>query len=111
MNDSIEKDDEKFNDLITKQHPTLESFTESLKPVEDSIENDDNKMDDLLYLQSLSEEISEHATLEEKYEEEILIDQVTKMFDNDFRKRREADSSAELDPFAQFFNQEEDERW
>ncbi len=108
MSDSIKKDDEKFNDLITKQHPTFESFTESLSSTNDNIEDDDAKLENLAYLQDITQGPPEHASIEEKYEEEILIDQVTKMLDNDFRRRKE---SPDNDPFAPFFIQEEDERW
>ena len=108
MSDSIKKDDEKFNDLITKQHPTLESFAEHMASKDNGIESDDAKLENLAYLQDITQGPTEHASIEEKYEEEILIDQVTKMLDNDFRRRRE---SPDNDPFAPFFIQEEDERW
>ena len=65
MSDSIKKDDEKFNDLITKQHPT----SESLPSTNDNIEDDDAKLEILACLQDMTQGPPEHASLEEKYEE------------------------------------------
>jgi len=107
MNDSIENDDEKFNDLITKQHPTFESFAESVEESKDVIENDDAKLENLAYLQDITQGPPEHASLEEKYEEEIMINEVTKMLDKDFKRRLDNGE----DPFAQFFREKEDEQW
>jgi len=107
MSDSIQKDDEKFNDLITKQHPTFESFAESLPSKNDSIDDDDAKLENLAYLQDITQGPPEHASLEEKYEEEIMINEVTKMLDNDFKRRLQQGE----DPFAEFFRKKEDEQW
>jgi len=107
MSDSIQKDDEKFNDLITKQHPTYESFAESLPSTNDNIENDDAKLETLVYLQDITQGPREHDSLEEKYEEEIMINEVTKMLDNDFKRRLQQGE----DPFAEFFRKKEDEQW
>ena len=107
MSDSIKKDDEKFNDLITKQHPTFESFSESLPSKNDSIDDDDLKLEELAYLQDITQGPPEHASLEEKYEEEIMISEVTKMLDRDLRRRLDDGE----DPFAQFFKEKEDEQW
>ena len=102
MNNSIEKDDEKFRNLISKQRSTSESFVDSLRSDEDVIENDDNTMDDLLFYQSLSEDEPKHASIEEKYEEEIMIQEVTKIIEKNL-------VNCDDDPFAVFFNDEEDE--
>jgi len=99
MSNSIENDDKKFNDLITKQHPTFESFTESVEQSDDVIENDDAKLENLTYLQDITQGPPEHASLEEKYEEEIMINEVVKMLDKDFKSRFE---SPDNDPFAPF---------
>ncbi len=107
MSDSIKKDDDKFNDLIAKQHPTAESFYDSVKSKEDQIENDDEKLENLVYLQDITQGPPEHASLEEKYEEEIMISEVTKMLDRDLRRRLDDGE----DPFAQFFKEKEDEQW
>jgi hypothetical protein len=107
MSDSIQKDDEKFNDLITKQHPTFESFAESLPSKNDSIDDDDAKLETLAYLQDITQGPREHDSLEEKYEEEIMINEVTKMLDNDFKRRLQQGE----DPFAEFFRKKEDEQW
>lgn len=107
MNYSIKKDDEKFNDLITKQHPTFESFTESLSSTNNNIEDDDAKLENLIYLQDMTQGPQEHASIEEKYEEEIMISEVTKMLDRDLRRRLDDGE----DPFAEFFKEKEDEQW
>ena len=107
MSNSIENDDKKFNDLITKQHPTFESFTESVEQSDDVIENDDAKLENLAYLQDITQGPREHDSLEEKYEEEIMINEVTKMLDRDFKKRLEDGE----DQFAEFFREKEDEQW
>jgi len=107
MSDSIENDDKKFYDLITKQHPTFESYAESLPSKNDSIDDDDAKLENLAYLQDITQGPREHDSLEEKYEEEIMINEVTKMLDRDFKKRLEDGE----DPFAEFFKQKEDEQW
>lgn len=111
MSDSIQKDDEKFDELITKQHSTFESFTESKRSKEESIENDDAKLDEMLSLQESTETAPDPISIEQKYEEEILIHEVTKLLDNEFRRRRE-NSSQEFDenPFEQFFKKD-GSRW
>jgi len=78
MNDSLKKDDEKFRDLIAKQHPTFKSFADSRESEEDVIENDDDKMDNLLCLQSLNGEELKYNSIEEKYEDELLIEEFLK---------------------------------
>jgi len=85
MTDETRKDDEKFIDLVTKQHPTVNSYVRSLQKSEDVIEEDDNKMDDLLCLQSMSAEgdAIEEKSIEEKYEDELLIDHITKAVNQD----------------------------
>ena len=46
MPDQIEKDDEKFNRMIVKQHPTADSFfsAERKSKGQDKIEEDDERM-------------------------------------------------------------------
>lgn len=77
MANSIEKDDEKFNNLLVKQYPTLDEFVDSVKeqnPIKDVIESDDEKMDEMLLLESLSEDGQpEYNSIEEKYEVEIIL--------------------------------------
>ncbi len=73
MSDLIKKDDEKFDDLITKQYP--EGKLIKSEPSDDQIENDDAKMEDYLYLQAISEADEEvFNSVEEKYEIKILTE-------------------------------------
>ena len=85
MNDSLKKDDEKFKDLIMKQYPNFESFIDSLKSKKDVIENDDNKIDNLLCLQAMNKCVPEYSSIEEKYEDELLIEEFIKksLFERD----------------------------
>lgn len=82
MPDQIEKDDEKFNQMIVKQHPTADSFFKSERVAEgqDAIEQDDEKIDEMLMLQSMSEsEEPAYSSIEEKYEEQLIMDQVSEI--------------------------------
>jgi len=101
MSDSIKKDDEKFNDLITKQHHSFESFAESVQRPKDKIETDDEKMERLMDLQEGSDKNPDgNLSLEEKYENELMIQQVIKILD---------ESSEQEDPFAKFFKDDDEE--
>ena len=44
-----------------------------------SIEKDDEKMDEMLILQSLTETEPTHDSIEEKYKEQILMDEISEM--------------------------------
>jgi hypothetical protein len=101
MSDSISKDDKKFEGLFQKQ--SSDNDWPELKP-EGKIEEDDSKLDHLLFLQDIAQGQPEHASIEEKYEEEILINQVTKMLDGEINKQID-----EEDAFTKFFNKPEDE--
>ena len=93
----IEKDDKKFNDLSKKGHSVG-----SIKPfVDNRLKNDDEKMEDLLILQDLTETEPVYDSIEEKYEEEILIDSVTKMLNRKFQQAEQEGRP--------FFVKEEDE--
>jgi len=105
MSDSIQKDDEKFNDLVTKQPLAFEPFAEYLSPKDDCIDVDDDKLEKLLYLQDITQGPVEDSSLEEKYEEEIMINEVIKMLDKDIETRIEQGE----DPFEPFFIKKEDE--
>jgi hypothetical protein len=92
MADQIEKDDEKFNRMIVKQHPTADSFFRAERAAEgqDPIEKDDEKLDDMLMLQSLSEsEEPVYSSLEEKYEEQLIMDQVSEIVGRQLSKMNE----------------------
>lgn len=78
MNNSIEDDDKKFNKLITKQHSTCESFVSANSKPADSIEEDDEKLEKLLFFQDLTQTENKHESLEEKYEQEIIMEQISK---------------------------------
>lgn len=101
MSDSIKNDDKKFNDLITKQNSTYDSFIESNKELTD-IEKDDEKLDRLFEIQT--EEVTEHDSLEEKYETEILIQEITKLLGGVSKNRLEEGE----DLFSQFFIDEDE---
>lgn len=92
MPNQIEKDDEKFNKLIVKQHPTADSFfkSERTEKGQDPIEQDDEKLDDLLMLQSLSDKDEPvYDSLEEKYEEKIIMDEISEIVSRQLRKLNE----------------------
>jgi hypothetical protein len=78
MSDSIQKDDEMFNKLLTKQHPTLESFIDAQPKSNNVIDVDDAKMDEMLEIQTISglRKELEYSSLEEKYEEKLLIEKL-----------------------------------
>lgn len=78
MNNSIEQDDQALKGMLMKQHPEGPPVCKS----DDSIENDDIKLDELLVLQSLSEEIPESSSIEEKYEEELIFEQVAELINS-----------------------------
>ena len=85
MPDQIDKDDEKFNQMITKQHPTADAFFKAERVAEgqDSIEQDDEKIDELLMLQSMSETDEPiYDSIEEKYEEQIVMKEISEMVAN-----------------------------
>lgn len=85
MPDQIDKDDEKFNQMITKQYPTVDSFFKAERVAEgqDPIEQDDEKIDELLMLQSMSETDEPiYDSIEEKYEEQIVMKEISEMVAN-----------------------------
>lgn len=87
MSDPIKEDDAKFQDLLVKQFPTIHEFVESLPKSEDAIENDDIKMDDLLLLQSVASDGKiEYDSIEQKYEDEILMEEISKAVNEDIEK-------------------------
>ncbi len=109
MSDSIQKDDDKFNELIAKERSTTESYHDSVQETsEDNIENDDKKLDELFGLQESIDTPIEYNSIEEKYEQEIVIHQVTKLLDKAYQQRRDSDSDE--DPFEQFFKKD-GKRW
>ena len=75
MNNPTEKDDIHLKELFVKQHPHGPPVYEG----DNSIEKDDVKIDELLTLQSISEPIPEHDSIEEKYEEELVFKQVAEL--------------------------------
>jgi hypothetical protein len=81
MPDQIDKDDEKFNQMIVKQHPTADSFFKTQSKDKDAIEKDDEKMDELLTFQSMTEDVVEYGSIEEKYEEHLMMDEITKIIE------------------------------
>ena len=86
MANFLEKEDEKFREMMTKQN-----YDEPLLvPEDDKISNDDMRMDDLLVLQSMNEETPVQKTLEQKYEEEIAFKQVTDLIRKHFSDKRES---------------------
>ena len=92
MPDQIEKDDEKFNRMIVKQHPTADSFfsAERKSKGQDKIEEDDERMEELLMLQSLTEtDEPVYDSLEEKYEEKIIMDEVSEIVARQLSKLNE----------------------
>jgi len=44
-----------------------------------SIEKDDEKMEEMLILQSLIDTVPDYDSIEEKYEEQILMDEISEM--------------------------------
>ena len=78
MSDSIEQDDQKLKGMLIQQHPDGPPIIQS----DDSIETDDIKLDELLTLQSISEPLPEPPSIEEKYEEEIIFEQVAKLINS-----------------------------
>ena len=59
----------------------------------DQIENDDEKFEELLMLQSLSSDKEKpvYASLEEKYEEKIIMDEVSELVARQLAKMNETD--------------------
>jgi hypothetical protein len=85
MNDSIENDDQKLKGLFIKQYPDGPPIRES----DDSIENDDIKLDELLTLQSISEPMPEPSSIEEKYEEELVFEQIAELIQHRLATKEE----------------------
>ena len=83
MSDSIEQDDQKLKGMLIQQHPDGPPIIQS----DDSIETDDIKLDELLTLQSISEPLPEPPSIEEKYEEEIIFEQVAKLINSRLAKK------------------------
>jgi len=89
--ESIRQDDQKFCEMQAKQHPDGPPVCES----NDTIEKDDLKLDDLMVLQSLSEPPPEYSSIEEKYEEEIVFEQIAGLINqrlaetDDFKRKLE----------------------
>jgi hypothetical protein len=54
-----------------------------------SIEEDDEKMDEMLILQSLTETEIAYDSIEEKYEEQILMDEISEMIGRQLTKLNE----------------------
>jgi len=112
MSDPIKEDDAKFQELLVKQFPTLHEFVESLPKSEDVIENDDIKMDDLLLLQSIANDGEiEYDSIEDKYEDEIAIAEVSKKLNEDIERfnlgEMEGEDGEEVD-FDVFFDDDFD---
>ena len=55
----------------------------------DPIEADDEKMDELLMLQSMTEADEQPASIEEKYEEQIMMAEVVEIVNRQMMKREE----------------------
>ena len=70
------------------------------------IEYDDEKMEELIFLQTLSKK-PEFNSIEEKYEEEILLNEVVKSLDKAFEQKGQSDSQ---DQFEEFFVDIKDEQ-
>ena len=81
MNDSIEQDDKKFLELFVKENSTLDEYLKGTFIAKNSIEADDQKMDELLGKQLWDDFQTpvRHDSIEEKYENEILIERVIRM--------------------------------
>jgi hypothetical protein len=93
MNNSIKKDDEKFNSLISKQHSTAEGYANSIEKSKDVIENDDEKLEDLMILQDFSnKEPIENLSIEEKYEVNIAVEQFLKKINGQMDRNIDVDS-------------------
>ena len=90
MSNTIEKDDSKLIDMLEKQQPNGPIIPYGHKEEDGQIENDDIKFEELLSLQSMSEPAPEHASIEEKYEEELVFEQIA-----DIVNRRLAESRGE----------------
>ena len=91
MNNPIEKEDKKFREMMTKQ-----KYDEPLLvPDDDEINNDDIKLDELLTLQSISEPIPEPSSIEEKYEEELIFEQVAELINSRLAAKENAEQIIE----------------
>ena len=74
MTNSIEQDDKRMDELLMLQDddpPRLEGY-----------DAEDEKMDTLLTLQSMTQYEPDNLSMEEKYEEQILMDEVMGMVNN-----------------------------
>jgi hypothetical protein len=91
MSDPIEQDDQTLKGMLMKQHPEGPPVCKS----DNSIENDDIKLDELLVLQSLSEEILEPSSIEEKYEEELIFEQVAELINSRLAAKENAEQIIE----------------
>jgi len=62
----------------------------------DAIENDDEKFEELMMLQSLSSDKEKpvYASLEEKYEEQIIMDEVSEIVARQLAKMTEEDEGS-----------------
>jgi hypothetical protein len=76
--ESIEQDDQRFCEMMVKQHPDGPPIYQG----DDSIEKDDVKLDELLTLQSISEPLPEPSSIEEKYEEELVFEQIAELIND-----------------------------
>ena len=96
MSDSIEQDDQKLKGMLIQQHPEGPPIHQS----DDSIENDDIKLDELLTLQSISEPLPVPPSIEEKYEEELIFEQVAELINSrlalkDIERMKEEENEGE----------------
>lgn len=63
----------------------------------DPIESDDEKMEELLTLQSMTEVPEEPSSLEEKYEEQLIMEQVLEIVDKQLSQRQFIDEEDEAE--------------
>ena len=70
--DVLENDTEKVSDA-----EVLIEGEEVKEP--DSIEKDDEQIEELLFLQEMKDESTKYNSIEEKYEEKLILDEVEKM--------------------------------
>lgn len=81
MNDSVQKDDEKFDKLYNKQRYEDRNH---LDP-ETLLEKENDKMEDLMFLQEVSQK-EEPKSIEEKYEEQFVLDEISELIDKAMKK-------------------------
>jgi hypothetical protein len=92
MSDSIEQDDQKLKGMLMKQHPDSPPVYENN---DSSIEKDDIKIDELLTLQSISEPVPEPNSIEEKYEEELVFEQIAELINHRLSAKKDTEQIIE----------------